>query len=489
MSLVTRENMAAHRANGNVNHSAGPLNASGDHNNNTITPRNGPFADDDLSREYSAPPTSFSIPKQNGSLHDRGGGGMADFFSPEVFQIVLHNPATAHRLHKFSQARMCGENMEFLEKVCCAHLPPRLRQLDSSAQLDRYNALLDELATIMTDIHFSFTATEAPKQIGIPTTLLRKINADIKAGTTSTLPAMENIFSSAQENVEQILRSAVYPRFVKYQITNSASKALATDRQRYQGLGDCFCLTDPAKADNPIVYASDGFVGVTGYSRTEIVPRNCRFLQGNYTDKSATRRLKASIEAKEETVELLLNYKKNGDPFWNLLYVGPCTALVSLQSPRWMLTFICSTAIRRQRQIKLLHRRSDQLLDHHPQRHRRPTYPVHVRRAGGRQGSRPVHEIDEAVQAIFLRSWPSQRSPPQTACEQQESRSARSRHGARPPEANREDEFPPSDGSVLHRVLKISHHILRLIRHTLLLPRHRRRARHHEPQQQRVRWE
>ncbi|KAI4206888.1 MAG: hypothetical protein LQ348_000781 [Seirophora lacunosa] len=305
MSLVTRENMAAHRANGNVNHSAGPLNASGDHNNNTITPRNGPFADDDLSREYSAPPTSFSIPKQNGSLHDRGGGGMADFFSPEVFQIVLHNPATAHRLHKFSQARMCGENMEFLEKV------------------DRYNALLDELATIMTDIHFSFTATEAPKQIGIPTTLLRKINADIKAGTTSTLPAMENIFSSAQENVEQILRSAVYPRFVKYQITNSASKALATDRQRYQGLGDCFCLTDPAKADNPIVYASDGFVGVTGYSRTEIVPRNCRFLQGNYTDKSATRRLKASIEAKEETVELLLNYKKNGDPFWNLLYVAP----------------------------------------------------------------------------------------------------------------------------------------------------------------------
>lgn len=23
-----------------------------------------------------------------------------------------------------------------------------------------------------------------------------------------------------------------------------------------------------------------------------------------------------------EAVELLLNYKKNGDPFWNLLYIG-----------------------------------------------------------------------------------------------------------------------------------------------------------------------
>lgn len=174
----------------------------------------------------------------------------------------------------------------------------------------------------MTDIHFSFTANEAPKQLGIPTTLLRKINADIKTSTTSTLPSMESIFSNAQENVEGILRTAVYPRFVKYQMTNSASKALATDRQRYQGLGDCFCLTDPAKADNPIVYASDGFVAVTGYSRTEVVPRNCRFLQGSYTDRNATKRLKASIDAKEETVELLLNYKKNGEPFWNLLYVG-----------------------------------------------------------------------------------------------------------------------------------------------------------------------
>ena len=46
-----------------------------------------------------------------------GSNGLADFFSPEVFQIVLHNPTTAHRLLKFSQSRLCGENMEFLEKV------------------------------------------------------------------------------------------------------------------------------------------------------------------------------------------------------------------------------------------------------------------------------------------------------------------------------------------------------------------------------------
>ena len=183
----------------------------------------------------------------------------------------------------------------------------------------------------MTDIHYSYTATEAPKQLGIHSNLMRRINADIKASTMSTLPSMESIFTEAQEHVESILRTAVYPRFVKYQMTNSASKALSTDRTRYQGLGDCFCLTDPNKADNPIVFASDGFVSVTGYSRPEVVPRNCRFLQGNYTDRTATKRLKASIEAREESVELLLNYKKTGEPFWNLLYVGmPSCACRSL---------------------------------------------------------------------------------------------------------------------------------------------------------------
>ena len=66
-------------------------------------------------RTYKAPPSSFSIPKQ--SMSDNGVNMAADFFSPEVFRIVLHNPTTAHRLLRFSQARMCGENMEFLEKV------------------------------------------------------------------------------------------------------------------------------------------------------------------------------------------------------------------------------------------------------------------------------------------------------------------------------------------------------------------------------------
>lgn len=115
----------------------------------------------------------------------------------------------------------------------------------SRVQVDRYNALLDEVTTIMTEIHQSYTSNEAPKQLGVNVNILRRINAEIKERTASTLPSMEVVFSDAQSEVEGLLRTAVYPRFVKYQMTNSASKALSTDRERYQGLGDCFCLTDP----------------------------------------------------------------------------------------------------------------------------------------------------------------------------------------------------------------------------------------------------
>lgn len=46
-------------------------------------------------------------------------------------------------------------------------------------------------------------------------------------------------------------------------------------------------------------------------------------MQSRETDKQAVKRLKLSIDKREESVELLLNRKKNGEPFWNLLYTTP----------------------------------------------------------------------------------------------------------------------------------------------------------------------
>ncbi|CZT00993.1 related to nonphototropic hypocotyl protein 1 [Rhynchosporium graminicola] len=247
-------------------------------------------------------------PRESVSGNSSSGSGTAnvlDFFSPEVFNFVLHNPTTGHRFLRFCQSRACGENIEFLQKV------------------DRYNRLLDEVTQVLGSIHSTYTSADAPRQINISQSHMKHVSADIKQATNLTLPALEAIFDGAQLHVEKLLANDIYPTFVKHQITAQASLALADQRDKFQGLGDCFCLTDPSIADNPILFASDGFVAVTGYSRKDIIPRNCRFLQGEMTDKNAIRRLKTSIGESEETVELLLNYRKNGDPFWNLLYVAP----------------------------------------------------------------------------------------------------------------------------------------------------------------------
>jgi PAS domain S-box-containing protein len=85
-----------------------------------------------------------------------------------------------------------------------------------------------------------------------------------------------------------------------------------------------------SQADNPVVYASDGFVKVTGYNRSEVIPRNCRFLQGPQTDRTTVRRVQEAIRGERETVELILNYKKSGAPFWNLLYIGEYRVAIRL---------------------------------------------------------------------------------------------------------------------------------------------------------------
>jgi PAS domain S-box-containing protein len=82
-------------------------------------------------------------------------------------------------------------------------------------------------------------------------------------------------------------------------------------------------ITDPGRPDNPITYANEGFVRLTGYSREEIVGRNCRLLQGERTAAESVERMRTAIDAGESVTVELLNYRKNGDRFWNRVTIAP----------------------------------------------------------------------------------------------------------------------------------------------------------------------
>lgn len=82
-------------------------------------------------------------------------------------------------------------------------------------------------------------------------------------------------------------------------------------------------ISDARLPDNPIVYANEGFERLTGYSREDILGRNCRFLQGRDTEPDTVRAIRNGIEDGCTTTVELLNYKKDGTPFWNRLSITP----------------------------------------------------------------------------------------------------------------------------------------------------------------------
>lgn len=94
-------------------------------------------------------------------------------------------------------------------------------------------------------------------------------------------------------------------------------------REASEGLAEVFCLTDPSRPDNPIVFASEEFNRTTQYGISYVLGRNCRFLQGPWTNPLSVRRLRDAIANGRQHQEVFLNYRRDGSPFMNLLMIAP----------------------------------------------------------------------------------------------------------------------------------------------------------------------
>ena len=82
-------------------------------------------------------------------------------------------------------------------------------------------------------------------------------------------------------------------------------------------------LTDPNLPDDPIVFANKAFLDLTGYEEREILGRNCRFLQGAQTDREVVAELREAVEQRHSIAVEILNYRRDGSPFWNAVFIGP----------------------------------------------------------------------------------------------------------------------------------------------------------------------
>lgn len=140
-------------------------------------------------------------------------------------------------------------------------------------------------------------------------------------GSQPTIPQYLNAYSSTGFDMLGVLmRVATRP--------NAQINIGAVD------MSCAFVVCDVTQHDVPIVYCSEMFERLTGYSRHEILGRNCRFLQApdgkvqaglkrKYVDDSAVLHLKNMINLRTEAQISLINYRKGGQPFMNLLTMIP----------------------------------------------------------------------------------------------------------------------------------------------------------------------
>ncbi|WP_297106538.1 PAS domain-containing protein [uncultured Devosia sp.] len=82
-------------------------------------------------------------------------------------------------------------------------------------------------------------------------------------------------------------------------------------------------IADPFEPDCPLVFVNDAFLKLTGYGEDEVLGRNCRFLQGPETCDEDRQALKAALAERQTISHEILNYKKDGTPFWNELHMAP----------------------------------------------------------------------------------------------------------------------------------------------------------------------
>ena len=82
-------------------------------------------------------------------------------------------------------------------------------------------------------------------------------------------------------------------------------------------------IADAAGEDMPIVFLDPAFEALTGYAESEVLGRNCRFLQGTDRDQPGLQAIREGLKSGSPTGAILRNYRKDGHCFLNNIYITP----------------------------------------------------------------------------------------------------------------------------------------------------------------------
>lgn len=106
-------------------------------------------------------------------------------------------------------------------------------------------------------------------------------------------------------------------------VKKSTENTLQIRNRALGAVGNGILIVDAQQPDLPIIYANKAFTKITGYKHSEVLGKNCRFLQNDDTDQAGITLMRNAIQAGKLCQVTLRNYKKDGTLFYNELTITP----------------------------------------------------------------------------------------------------------------------------------------------------------------------
>lgn len=82
-------------------------------------------------------------------------------------------------------------------------------------------------------------------------------------------------------------------------------------------------FTDPKQSGNPIIFANDAFLGLTGYSREEVLGQSFNFLMARGTEPDSLVRIEAAFAGISKGGSEICYRRKDGSEFWAAVLISP----------------------------------------------------------------------------------------------------------------------------------------------------------------------
>jgi len=103
---------------------------------------------------------------------------------------------------------------------------------------------------------------------------------------------------------------------------NKKTKDLELFKQVVENISYGITITE-VENSNKLLYVNKSFETITGYSKKEVIGRNCSFLQNDDIYQKELYEIKKAIEERKKIQVELRNYKKDGTLFYNLISISP----------------------------------------------------------------------------------------------------------------------------------------------------------------------